>query len=155
MTRDGKVVEAVRLRAAGVSIRRIGAALDVSPSTVLRWTDPEWAKRSHIAPRVRRRWTRETMIAAIQRFATRYGRPPGAADFNPAMVRAAGHDWRAERFYADADYPTVPSVAREFGSWADAVEAAGFPRPGYGYEHLPTDGGRRGGAHLGAERSAA
>ncbi len=96
-------------------------------------------------------WTRETVVAAIRRFGDRYGRPPAATDFSPANARAQGHEWRAERFAADGDYPHLHSVRGVFGSWAGAVEAAGLPRPIVGvYER----DGRRG-AHLAGERGSA
>jgi hypothetical protein len=73
-----------------------------------------------------KRWTRETVIDAIQRFATIHGHPPTA------------DDWRS----ADPDngFPAASSVHRggghnqsaPFDLWSDAIEAAGFPRPGPG-----------------------
>lgn len=71
-----------------------------------------------------RYWTRERVIAAIQAWAAEHGEPPTA------------YDWQ----HADPDgrWPAASSVyggpsrghrARAFPSWADAVEAAGFPRP--------------------------
>ena len=74
-------------------------------------------------------WTREAVIVAIQRWAAEHGGPPGAMD------------WR----HADRGYPCFASVYRTvshpsapFAKWADAIEAAGFPRPGVGtYERTP------------------
>lgn len=75
-------------------------------------------------------WTEEAIIAAIQRFASRYGSPPSASDFNPAMAQAIGQKDHAERFYRDGDYPCARSVAVRFGSWSAGIAAAGFaPRP--------------------------
>lgn len=69
---------------------------------------------------------REGHIAAIQRFAERYGKPPSATDFQPALARRIGHPEKADRFYADGDYPTTTAVLQMFGSWNAAIEAAGF-----------------------------
>lgn len=73
-------------------------------------------------------WTRETIVAAIRRFHARYGYPPVAPDFNPALARQRGRPEAAERFYRDNDYPTHASVQRVFGDnyWNKAIAAAGF-----------------------------
>lgn len=106
----------------------------------------------------RAKWTRETVIAAIQRFAERYGRPPQATDFNPHQALSLGHDWRAERFRNDGDYPQVVCVQYVFGTWNAAIEAAGFEPTKIGaYRRIPhgRSGGLISGAHLEAERQAA
>lgn len=93
-------------------------------------------------------------IAAIRCFASRYGRPPSATDFNPALARTNGQEWRAKRYYDDGDYPAAATVVRAFGSWNAAIEAAGFsPRARGTYPRLAGGGAR--GAHLEAERDAA
>jgi hypothetical protein len=95
------------------------------------------------------KWTPETVVAAIQRFAERYGRPPAAPDFDTSHARSLGHDWRAERFHADGDYPVATSVTYVFGTWNAAIEAAGFAtRRGGQYPRA-----RRLGAHLAQERA--
>lgn len=58
-------------------------------------------------------WTREQIIEAIQAHAREHGYPPVASEW-------ALHDERR---------PSREDAKRAFGSWADAVEAAGFPRP--------------------------
>lgn len=72
--------------------------------------------------RASRVWTREAVIAAIQRWAERHGRPPTASDW----IRA-GDDHPA----MSNVYRTTSRTARNnpFASWADAIEAAGFERP--------------------------
>jgi Homing endonuclease associated repeat len=102
------------------------------------------------APAVYTVWTRLEIVRAVQRFAMRYGRPPTSVDFCPTRAHAAGHRWRAERFYRDGDYPHVHSVQARFGSWSEAIRAAGFRpnRPG----HYPRAG--RAGDHLAAEGAA-
>jgi hypothetical protein len=99
------------------------------------------------------RWGKTGVVEAIQRFADRYGRPPSATDFNPHHALKLGHSWRAERFYADADYPYTANVLYQFGTWNTAVEAAGFATRRVGeYNRMP---GRRGRAELERERHAA
>lgn len=80
---------------------------------------------SHLHQHYDRRWTPETIIEAIQRWAlTHDGQPPAARDW------LVGH--RGE------DYPAVATVMANFGSWANAIEAAGFSRPRIGA--YPRDG---------------
>lgn len=102
------------------------------------------------------KWTRETVVAAIRLFVSRYGRQPRAADFHPNVARKLGHEWRAERFYRDGDYPSAPSVQYVFESWNAAIEAAGMTPGSVGkYPRDHRKGARHRGAHLDAERSAA
>lgn len=86
----------------------------------------------------RRIWTREAIIEAIQEFAQEHGRPPLAME------------WSSSR---DNRYPAYSSVYRHrgkkgmyqpFASWADAIEAAGFPRPRRGQKVRPYGQGVRG-----------
>ena len=68
-------------------------------------------------------WSRDRIIEAIQEWADRFGTPPTAPKWN---VAASGHDsarWKA------GTWPHLSYVQRIFGSWANAIEAAGFPRP--------------------------
>jgi hypothetical protein len=59
-------------------------------------------------------WTREAIIEALQRYgATHGGVPPRSGDW--ALY--------------EVGRPTSNKIVKVFGSWADAVEAAGFPRP--------------------------
>lgn len=62
---------------------------------------------SHQPPRV---WSRGEMLDAIRAFAAQNGRPPKASE------------WKN----ADLEHPTVDALAREFGRFARALEAAGF-----------------------------
>ena len=71
-------------------------------------------------------WTHEALIEAIRAFAAKYGRPPGAQDWNPPMARAKGRDDTADRFYVDACWPHAGIVQKEFGSWNAGIKAAGF-----------------------------
>lgn len=68
------------------------------------------------------KWTRARVIEAIQDYAAVNGRPPYATD------------WIRTDFVRG--YPALSSVygrpGTGFKSWADAIEAAGFPRPRVG-----------------------
>jgi hypothetical protein len=65
-----------------------------------------------------RRWTPEAIVEAIQRFAAEHDRPPTSSEW----LRSDREDC----------YPSTTGVQYEFGSWAAAVEAAGFERPRIG-----------------------
>lgn len=150
------------LREEGLTLRAIGERLGASPTTIHRWVNPQYARRQNEASRKykvslrgtcrecggitkysakrgrpvsdicapcyhrlryeNRKWTRATIIQEIKHYSARYGGPPAASDWTGANKRRDGHR-----------YPPLQSVQREFGSWAAAIEAAGFrrPRPGY------------------------
>ena len=76
-------------------------------------------KRQH----ANRRWTRERIIADIRKWNDIHGRPPVATDWlhYTSPTRGAPREW-----------PHVQIAQREFGSWSNAIEAAGFPRPSIG-----------------------
>jgi len=59
------------------------------------------------------RWTPEAVIRAIKMWARDTGHAPTA------------NEWAK----ADPQHPTSTTCARIFGSWADAIAAAGFPKP--------------------------
>jgi hypothetical protein len=68
----------------------------------------------------------EDVLSAIRRWTERYGEPPAITDWSPARARAAGQDWRAERYHA-GDWPSMSTVIRRFGTFTAAVKAAGLP----------------------------
>ena len=77
----------------------------------------------------KRKWTREIVIAAIQRWALEHdGQPPGAGD------------WRTTGDY----YPAFSSVygrdGAPFESWNEAIAAAGFEPRKSGYRRHDKDG---------------
>jgi transposase len=81
-------------------------------------------------------WTAEAVIEAIQRWAAEHGRPPRSTDW----IRA-GEDGSHPAFgsvYRTRAHPHSP-----FSSWADAIEAAGFPRPAAGRYQRENLGGTR------------
>ena len=153
MTRAEKVAKAQRLRAEGLTIVQIAQRMGASRSAVSMWLcDPDLSRqranreryggtcidcgartdgsngRAAAPTRCLRcrsryqhenaRWTRDVIIEAIQRFAREHGRPPTATD------------WRRS---GGADHPNTTVILHVFGRWADAIEAAGFPRPRVGY----------------------
>lgn len=89
---------------------------------------------SPCANKARRIWTRETVIAAIQDFAKRYGRAPVATDFNPSHARLIGHADAAlkEQRFREGGYPRQWTVHEVFGGWNVAIAAAGFEPRGPG-----------------------
>jgi transposase len=75
------------------------------------------------------KWDRESVIAAIQRWADEDGGiPPSQIDWNPSHPQ--GSPAQTDRYQA-ADYcPDHTTVARLFGTWNEGIRAAGFtPRP--------------------------
>lgn len=76
-------------------------------------------------------WTAEAVIEAIQGWAAEYGRPPTATDWFHAGVTPGGVRYpAATSTFSGANGNTNSSAP--FVYWADAIEAAGFPRPRIG-----------------------
>lgn len=71
-------------------------------------------------------WTREAIIDAIRRFAAEHGRPPTAIDWRRAD-KERGYPQRTNVYGSKYGKPC------SFALWADAIEAAGFPRPRSGH----------------------
>lgn len=76
-------------------------------------------------------WTKELIIDAIKRFAEIHGRRPSSSEW--LSVRE-----KHKRLGRNSDerYPYAATVLYHFGSWADAIEAAGFERPMRGQYYL-------------------
>lgn len=135
--------EARALKKQGMSPKQISLTLGIPYATVLRWCDPKVHKRSLKTSREykkrrrrtceecgksvwltsrlcqgchsarRRRWTQEAIIGAIHQFNEEHGRPPLALEWVKRSPM----------------YPSPGTVLARFGSWAAAIEAAGYPRP--------------------------
>lgn len=80
-----------------------------------------------------REWTAEKIIETFQAFEAHYGRPPVALDtplgLSPSQASRLSATRVAEtRAIQDGPVrlPQLRMVAREFGSWNDAIRAAGF-----------------------------
>lgn len=168
MTRDEKIAKARELRGHPFppTIGMIAEQLGVSKTTIVRWTNPAYDKRSREMVRKRHRertgvcvdcggetkyggqpgkpisdvcaecsrarqraskkWTREAVIDAIQRFAAENGRPPTSTEWICAN-RIKNYPPRT------ACYRSGQKSSAPFEKWADAIEAAGFRRPRTGY----------------------
>lgn len=77
-----------------------------------------------------RYWTRERIVAAFQEFARRTGRGPATTDStltSPSVSRKLTDERLEDGAAARWLVPHPAMVAREFGSWAAALEAAGLP----------------------------
>jgi hypothetical protein len=87
---------------------------------------------NHCAPKREKYWTRERVIEAIQLWARLHdGKPPVATDW---LVGAAMRDVGGHRFPpASSCYRGSGLESAPFEYWADAIEAAGFPRPRIGH----------------------
>ena len=73
-------------------------------------------------------WTPERIIADIRRWNEIYGEPPKATQW---LLEVRGDGTPNSR-----PWPHVNCVQKEFGSWSNALEAAGFERR-IGYERTP------------------
>lgn len=82
-------------------------------------------------PRTRhRKWTPDEIVERIRAWADRFGEPPTSLNWGPSMARAHGRPEEADVFVDEAPaWPTQAQVKTAFGSWAAAIEAAGFDRP--------------------------
>ena len=164
--RQEKVEEARWLEQHGLSRHQIAEFLGVGIGTIYRWLSPEIAERqreqsrrykkkltgicidcgattpyggkktpgrctdcNRVWQQQNKHWTRENVIDAIQRFAAENGRPPISTEWI--------------KVNHEKDYPPRSAVYqagqrgnKPFKSWADAIEAAGFPRPKVGHKVL-------------------
>jgi len=66
------------------------------------------------------RYTREELLDAIERYIDEFGDRPSAANMDAAE-----------------DYPSVSAYINQFGSWNEAVEAAGLVPHSFGEAKLP------------------
>ena len=83
---------------------------------------PTMCNRCHEKERHEQRyWTQETIVEAIHSFAKEHGRRPVSTEW---LYGSHG--------VATDGYPNTATVLREFGKWADAIEAAGYERPHVG-----------------------
>lgn len=81
------------------------------------------------------KWTPEVIVERIREWAAEHGgEPPGIVDWNPHLSRLKlGDERRALRFEIDDRWPWFSSVIARFGSWNEAIRAAGFePRQANG-----------------------
>lgn len=81
------------------------------------------------APDAYRKWTRERVIRSIQEWARRRGEAPTATEWaHGNVIDADGYEFPClSSVYWNGGRKDRKKAA--FLSWADAIEAAGFPRP--------------------------
>jgi hypothetical protein len=82
----------------------------------------------------------ERVISKIHEWIALYGKPPSAVDWNPNQAIGIGRPDKAKR-YREGDWPSATTAQYLFGSWSNALEAAGLSRslPTYGYGRYPGD----------------
>jgi hypothetical protein len=78
-------------------------------------------------------WSKERIVEEIHRWTSLAGRPPKATEWQRAGT-AAQKRLLVDIHRATGPWPTVTVVQRKFGSWANAIEAADFPRPTRGVQ---------------------
>jgi hypothetical protein len=105
--------------------RQLDPSVDAIRRYVTTGSERERARRQAAAAALRGRWTRDSVLAAIREWARRYGEPPAATDWNPALARRQGRQERAER-HGGGDWPYYSTVVRLCGGWNAAITAAGF-----------------------------
>lgn len=67
-------------------------------------------------------WTPNRVVAAMQVFEEIYGRRPTYTDFNPTRDQTEAY----ERNRSDGCWPSGATVNRHWGSWNNAIKAAGY-----------------------------
>jgi len=70
-------------------------------------------------------WTKEACIAALRECGAEDGRTPRATDFNTGQARRLGFLEAAAR-HKDRGWPSSSTIVQKFGSWREAIIAAGF-----------------------------
>jgi hypothetical protein len=78
---------------------------------------------------VRGTWSRERIVAALLDWAGEFGRAPRRSDFAPELARALGLAGSEETVWEQRHprYPSRGAVEWHFGSWREALAAAGLP----------------------------
>ena len=138
------------LRAHGLKYKEIATRLGLARNTVLTYVcDPDGSKRQAFLESQKvlcpvceknlmakestkcrscslesqrskpRKFTAEDVLEAIKRYNREFGRPPQSRDMIDVSGRGIG-------------YPHPQHMVDHFGSWANAIEKAGFPRPRHG-----------------------
>lgn len=78
-------------------------------------------------------WTRDLILRKIHEWADIHdGGPPIATDWLRKVEGSPGQYVTGYRAWGERRWPSVGAVQREFGSWSNAIEAAGFSRPRIG-----------------------
>jgi hypothetical protein len=77
----------------------------------------------------------EAIFAALIEWTRRYGDVPTQADWDPPRARRLGQDWRIARYH-QGDWPSARTLAHHFGSFNNAVAAAGLVARDPGRHHV-------------------
>lgn len=77
------------------------------------------------------RWDKQRLIAALHDCCRINGRSPVVTDFNKAMARSRGLVEQAA-LAIERGWPNASVIDYHFGSWSNAMIAAGFERPKQG-----------------------
>ncbi len=134
------IAEKTRVQSREAKRRRTGACVDCG--TVTRYNGRPGTPVSERCPacaaihvgQQQTIWTQDRIIDAIRTWADEHdGEPPAIPDWSPNQARRLGDDQRATRFENDPRFPWFSVVIYAFGSWNNAIRAAGFePRPSHG-----------------------
>jgi hypothetical protein len=74
-------------------------------------------------------WTKDSVVEAIQEWARRYGRPPTSTEWITRTVADDGYVFPPRTAVYNSNSKGDHRQTIPFDKWADAIEAAGFPRP--------------------------
>jgi hypothetical protein len=67
------------------------------------------------------------IIESIRDWAEMFGAPPSATDWNHGLCRSDAMKWKIRRYESTRRaWPSVNAAQHTFGSWANAIRAAGF-----------------------------
>jgi len=102
---------------------------------------PRWRSLRRVVSDTRMSWTRESLIEKLHEWVDEYGRPPAAADWNPAQARNQGSRPEVIERWLSGEWPTYSTVMRHFGRWNNFIESAGFE--GRTKPELPADAENR------------
>lgn len=74
-----------------------------------------------------REMSRRWILDSINEWVDLFGVPPTALDWNPALARTQGSEWKADRYEATGRaWPSVSLCQDNFGSWRETLIAAGY-----------------------------
>jgi transposase len=125
--------EAIARLHGGATIQAVAQKLDMRVSAVRALAErfvPSASEELRKGSRVPNGyWTQGRILDAIRAWASTYGSPPHATDWNIAALRARGCEKREEHFLSGL-WPHLTTVQSKFGNWNRAIEAAGLePTP--------------------------
>jgi len=90
-----------------------------------------YCKRCHPGA-IRRKWTREWVVAAMGQWRARYGRPPSCYDWSRTHAKRCSGTVLKQ--LDSGEWPSPSVVGRVFGSWQEARD----PRGEFRYDACPS-----------------